>query len=718
MGVIQVDGLSKTYHRGRIDIPVLKGLRLDVARGEFVALMGASGSGKTTLMNILGFLDRPSGGNYRLEEREVTRLTGVQRANLRNETIGFVFQSFNLLARTTALDNVMMPLAYSASPKSRATNRQRAKEILERVGLGERIDHEPSQLSGGQMQRVAIARALINEPTVLLADEPTGNLDSKSSHEILEMFRRLNREDGLTIIMVTHDDEVAEHADRVIHVRDGKIEKDYRTAAAELPATASEAGPTAEDPAAATGRAGLVRELLSLALVRRTIPLALHALRRNVMRSILTALGVIIGVAAIIAIVEIGQGSATAVKDVLASMGANNLVVQPGAASENGASMLTAPTLVPEDAGAIKAECSAVRAIAPIVGGRGQLVYGDRNWVPIYMYGTTPEFLDVRDWTHLAEGEPFTDYDVRSGSTVCLIGQTVREELFGDESPVGKELQVAGVPFTVRAVLSPKSANMMGADQDDIVIMPWSTVRFRVPGVTFTRVGAEASAEMTQQLNRTRRQYPGTHLSLYPRQTASQIVNTPQPLRQSHVDVLLVQVVATEEIDLAMQQITELLRERHLIPPGRPDDFSVRDLTEVIEALERTTGLLVGLLVSVAMICLIVGGVGIMNIMLVSVTERTREIGLRMAVGASQSAIMSQFLVEAVILCLLGASVGVALGRSVSFGTQAWLRLPIETSLFAIIAATVVSVSVGLVFGYYPARKASRLDPIDALRYE
>jgi ABC-type lipoprotein export system ATPase subunit len=238
VALIRLEDIHKTYHLGEVSVPVLKGVSLEIEGGELVALMGASGSGKTTLMNILGCLDRASSGRYWLEQREISRLSADERARLRNGRIGFVFQSFNLLARTSAIDNVTMPLLYSAEDLTPTQGEQRARDLLERVGLAERMDHEPSQLSGGQQQRVAIARSLINRPSVLLADEPTGNLDSRTSEEILQMFRDLNRQEGITIILVTHDPQVAKHARRVIHIRDGQIDPDGRVspgAAAEVP---------------------------------------------------------------------------------------------------------------------------------------------------------------------------------------------------------------------------------------------------------------------------------------------------------------------------------------------------------------------------------------------------------------------------------------------------------------------------------------------------
>ena len=714
MKFIELRDLYKTYHLGEIDVPVLKGISLTVSRGEFVALMGTSGSGKTTLMNILGCLDRPSSGEYWLEGQDVVALSADEWAQLRNQKIGFVFQTFNLLPRTSALENVIMPLSYTAQHLSDHEARQRAEELLQRVGLGERLDHEPSQLSGGQQQRVAIARALINNPAILFADEPTGNLDSKTSEEVLELFRKLNEEAGVTIILVTHDENVARSAKRIIRITDGVV-------AAEEPQIQEAQGeqvgapPPAGSEVVAKLRSGLA--WLRLEWMVRT---ALHGLRRNVMRAALTTLGIVIGVAAVIAMMEIGRGSSSAIQATIASMGANNLLVLPGTASSGGVSFGggSAMTLTPQDAEAILNECPAVRGAVPVVRARTQVIYGNRNWVPTFIYGTTPAWLDVREWG-LAQGDMFTDRDVRNASKVCVLGQRLVRELFPGESPLGKEVRVKNVSFRVIGVLTSKGANMMGMDQDDVLLAPWTTVKFRVTGSSAETANQSAAATTgSATVNSLNQIYPNAQNQLYPIPSATQAADTPQPVRFINVDQILAAGRSTQEIPAAIKQITQLLRERHRIGPGEPDDFSIRDMTEMTKALSSTGAMMTKLLLAVALISLLVGGVGIMNIMLVSVTERTREIGLRMAVGAWSRDILQQFLAESVILCFCGGAVGILVGRGISMLVRMLLRWPTELSLSAIVAAFVVSVTVGMVFGFYPAWKASRLDPIIALRYE
>ncbi len=712
MKLIELKDIYKTYHLGEIDVPVLKGVSLTVSQGEFVALMGTSGSGKTTLMNILGCLDRPNSGEYWLEGQDVTGLSPDDRALLRNQKLGFVFQTFNLLPRTSALENVVMPLSYNGVNLSDKEAQQRAGDLLKRVGLGDRLDHEPSQLSGGQQQRVAIARALVNHPSLLFADEPTGNLDSKTSEEMLGLFKRLN-EEGVTIILVTHDENVARYAKRIVRIHDGVVQADELAPA-----------PAAAEPAAEAEEQSTRRSAWAIPRLRWMLRTALHGLRRNVMRAALTTLGIIIGVAAVIAMMEIGRGSSTAIQRTIASMGANNLMVRAGTASSGGVSFGAGSvmTLTPLDAEAIAKECPAVKATAPVVRARTQVIYGNRNWVPVFIYGTTPAYLDVREWP-LAEGEIFSEQDVRNASKVCLLGQRLVTELFQGESPLGKEVRVNKVAFKVIGILSPKGANMMGIDQDDILLAPWTAIKYRVTGSSMADVNqsvqsTSSGADTSQKVNTLNQIYPSTKLNLYPEQSAAQAANTPQPVRFTNVDQILAAARSTPEISNAIQQITQLLRERHRIRPGEPEDFSIRDMTEMTKALSSTATMMTKLLLVVALISLVVGGVGIMNIMLVSVTERTREIGLRMAVGAWSRDILQQFLVESVLLCFCGGIAGILVGRGISFLITTLLRWPTEMSLDAIAAAFAVSVTVGIIFGYYPAWKASRLDPINALRFE
>jgi macrolide transport system ATP-binding/permease protein len=803
MSLIRLEDITKTYHLGEIDVPVLRGVSLEIQQGEMVALMGASGSGKTTLMNLLGCLDHPSSGCYWFEDEEVSLYNADQRANLRNRKIGFVFQSFNLLPRTTALDQVIMPLTYSVHKIHDREELDRGTGLLESVGLADRMHHEPSQMSGGQQQRVAIARALVNRPQLLLADEPTGNLDSRTSEEILRMFQELNAA-GLTIIIVTHDGNVAAHTQRVIHMRDGRIEGDDGSGPGQAGSGNGHSqsrkfvsGHSIAPPAAAPqpiGRTGArVAPVLEPALVGagavadtqpqpvaahqidavhaldpqsevesepvvapavagektaapathghkrargfrlstgrvlpRTLSVAFKALQRNKTRSFLTTLGILIGVAAVIAMMEIGQGSKNALQQTIASMGANILLVQPGASTSGGVSfgMGSILTLTPDDAAEILRQCPAVTDVAPIVRARSQVVYGNKNWVPFYINGTSPSYLDVRDWTEMDEGNMFQDQDVRNASKVCVIGETIVRELFNGETAVGKEIRIQNVGFKIVGVLSRKGANMMGMDQDDIVLAPWTTIKYRVSNSTLTNVNQSAAAAAASDptvaattVNTLSNLYPAA-TALYPTPAANQTADTPQPVRFANVDQIMAKASSTEEIPAAINEMTALLRERHRIKSAKDDDFNIRDMTEMTKTLSSTSELMGSLLLSVALISLIVGGVGIMNIMLVSVTERTREIGLRMAVGARAANILRQFLVEAVVLCLIGGAMGIVMGRTCSVMVQRILHWPTETSVPAVVAAVLVSASVGIVFGYYPAWKASRLDPIEALRYE
>jgi macrolide transport system ATP-binding/permease protein len=719
--LIRLEDIGKTYIRGTIRVPVLRGVSLSIERGEMVALMGASGSGKTTLINLLGFLDRPSCGRQWMEGRDVSNLGELERAWLRGREIGFVFQNFNLLPRMSAIENVMMPLVYGSHGLSERQCCDRARKLLERVGLADRLDHEPSRLSGGEQQRVAIARALVNQCSLLIADEPTGNLDSKTGEEILALFEQLNREDGLSIVLVTHASDVAAHSGRVIRIRDGRVFEDDKTH--RPPELVCMRGENEAEAGSALGRLSGRHSLGDeTRFVSRTISTSLRSLRRNTLRSALTTLGIIIGVGSLLAIAEIGKGAWTAIRALLTKTGVDNIVVQAGAASRNGVSLGSGSikTLTPEDAEIILHECPSVDSLAPLVFTHRQVVHGNKNWVPHTFVGTVPDYLRVREWSDLELGVAFTGRDVHDVAMVCILGHTLARELFDQESPIGQEVYVSDVPLRVVGVLSRKGADIIGEDQDDILIAPWTTVKFRISSSSGTGSTAKAAlvADPADELTLLARRYPRGQADPFPTISAIQVVDTPRLERLSNIDSILVRSISTDEIPSAMRQIEEVLHERHKIAPGDPDDFAVRDFTEVVRMVKGTVGLVAGLLMCVALISLVVGGIGIMNIMLVTVTERYREIGLRMAVGARSRDILRQFLIEAVVLCFLGGATGIAVGRGASILVRWIAPWPTEWSLLAIFGSVSVSVTIGMIFGYYPAWKASRLDPIEALRYE
>ena len=452
--------------------------------------------------------------------------------------------------------------------------------------------------------------------------------------------------------------------------------------------------------------------------VLRTIRTAVRALRRNVMRSVLTTLGIIIGTGAVIAMTGIGKGVKNQMEKSIAALGSNNLTVFPGSSFGGGVSYGSGSrvTLTAQDADAIAEGCPAVRAVAPIVNVSGQLIAGGQNYPGNNIVGTTPTYLEVRDWP-VEEGEAFTDRDVVSGAPVCLVGKTLVRELFHGQSPVGKEVRLLNVNLRVLGVLGPKGANMFGRDQDETLLLPWTTIKYRISSGS-SSTGSASSGTSSTAATTLNNPYPTGVTAVYPAVSSIQLQNAPMPVRFTNVSNITLSAVSADQIQPAMAQIGDLLRQRHRITGDKPDDFDVRDMTELANAFTTQASLMTTLLLIVAAISLVVGGVGIMNIMLVSVTERTREIGLRMAVGARARDILIQFLVEATFLCLAGGVVGILLGLVSTFGVRYFMGWATAISVPAIVVSVAVSAVVGVTFGFYPAWKASRLDPIDALRYE
>jgi macrolide transport system ATP-binding/permease protein len=696
--VLLVRNATKTYRLGDIDVHALRGVSLTVRRGEFVAIMGASGSGKSTLMNILGCLDVPTTGDYLLEGVDVAKLDEPSLAKIRGRRIGFVFQSFNLLTRTTAVENVELPLFYSAHI---AGNPQRAEDMLGLLGLGDRTQNQPNQLSGGQQQRVAIARALVNDPAIVLADEPTGNLDSTTAADILATLRAFNRERGVTVVLVTHERVLAELADRIITIRDGLIVSDLPTgqaAAGQSPRTLPPVAPLREPPPLGVIEAALLEAWI---LLRLAVSAALRAIGRNKMRAGLTMLGVFIGVAALIAMVAVGEGARATVQAQIQSLGTDLLVVLPGSTRTNGvrAGFGSASSLRVADVAAILEEDRAVADVSYVARQSAQVVNGHNNW-STSIQGVSGSYLSIRNWRVVA-GRALTDQDEEDGNPVCLLGQTVMNNLFGDFSdPLGATILVKNVPMVVVGVLAAKGHSPSGQDQDDVVIIPFSTAEERVLGVTSPSSAQSLSNNVFATIGP-----PPNPLGVTPR-------------LQGFVNTIYVQARSPAAVKAALEQVTQTLEMKHRIKPGATDDFAVRDLTEIAEVAEQASKAMEVLLAAIASISLIVGGIGIMNILLVSVTERTREIGIRMATGARRLHVLMQFLVEAMLLSAMGGGAGILAGVAASEIISTAAGWPILLRADVIVLAFVFSAAVGVFFGYYPARQASQLNPIDALRYE
>ena len=641
--ILELTDVHKHYQNGDTTVRALDGVSLSIERGEFVAIMGQSGSGKSTLMNIIGCLDRPTSGSYRVLGKEAANLSPDELAALRRETFGFVFQRYNLLATATAGENVEIPSVYAGLAKHKRT--ERAVKLLERLGLGDRTDHRPAELSGGQQQRVAIARALVNDPPVILADEPTGALDSHSGDEVLALLKQLHAE-GRTIILITHAENVAQHAGRIVRIQDGRILEDSGR-------MNEQAGTTAVDDRD-------LRQGVSLAAsMQEALVTAWRSLRVNLFRTVLTLLGIIIGVAAVVAMLAVGEGSRQKVLDRISSFGTNLMLIRPGAAGIRNTGDIA--TLVPDDAAAIKALPN-IEAALPERSGRATVRLGNIDY-QTSVQGTGEDFPSARDWP-VGEGQFFSTDDAKHYAAVVVLGRTVAKTMFPNgDSPVGKYVLLKNVPFLVTGVMTEKGASPNGTDQDDVIFVPITTGLVRLFG-------------------------------------------------KNYLSSITIKVKNAADIEGTQQSVENLLRERH-----KTEDFSVRNMASFLQAAMETQDTFTLLLGTVAAISLLVGGIGVMNIMLVSVVERTREIGIRMATGARMRDILLQFNIEAAVVCAAGGILGILIGIAAGMILR-YSGMAVIFSITPAVLAFACASATGLIFGYLPARKAAQLDPVIALASE
>jgi len=646
--LLELEALEREFPAGDETITVLKKVSLTIEAGEMVAIIGTSGSGKSTLMNILGCLDRPTRGSYRIAGRDVRDLDGDELAELRREHFGFIFQRYHLLPTLTALENVEIPAIYASAP--REARRSRADSLLRRLGLGDRLEHRPSQLSGGQQQRVSVARALMNGGRVILADEPTGALDTHSGQEMLKLLAELHGE-GHTIIIVTHDPNVAAHAERIIEISDGEIIADRRQKAVRAGA--------AKAPPSALGKTGLRAELDRYGEALR---MAVKAMLFHRMRTFLTMLGIIIGIASVVSVVALGTGSQQQILSSINAMGTNTIQVFPGKGFGDRDSAKV-QTLLPDDATALAGQ-PYVDSVTPSVSSTVVLRYRNLD-LSASVSGVGPQFFRVQGY-EMARGIAFNDQSVERRSQEVVIDDTTYKKLFpSGGNPVGEVIFLGKVPHRIIGVTKPKTSPFGNAETLRLWV-PYTTAMSRISG-------------------------------------------------QSYLGNIIIRVRDDYDMTVAEGALTKLLQRRH----GGLKDFFIMNTDSIRQTVQSTTGTMTLLVSMIAVISLIVGGIGVMNIMLVSVTERTREIGVRMAVGARQTDILRQFLIEAVLVCLLGGVLGVLVALSLGLIlTDLVGSVTMIYSTTSIVAAFVCSTLIGVIFGFLPARNAARLDPVEALARE
>ncbi len=648
--MIEIKGITKSYQMGDQNLQVLKGVDLAIEDGDFVAIMGPSGSGKSTLMNILGLLDVPSSGTYQFNKKEVSKLSEDELAVFRRDEIGFIFQQFNLLPRMNALENVALPLLYSKKEEGTA----HSKNLLERVGLGSRSHHRPNELSGGQQQRVAIARALVNRPRMILADEPTGNLDSVSEKEIMKTLKQLN-DSGITVVIVTHEEDIGAQAKRLIRMRDGLVHSDQRMTSFNKDTSVREVK-TAK-------KTSFFFDLIDY------FKQGYKTLMANKVRTSLSMLGIMIGVAAVVAMLAIGAGAQKQIESSLSSLGSNLLTVRAGSVRVGGVTQESsaANRLSYEDIAVLKNRIASIKHVSAEVSGQAQATAAGKNW-NTRVQSTSPSWSLIHA-SIPARGRFFTEEENNKRARLAVIGETVRKELFGQGSAIGEMVKINKVIFQVIGVLPEKGASGW-RNQDDVMIIPVQTGMYRLFG-------------------------------------------------REHVDLIEVEIDKPENISAAQDAISDVMNTQHRIPLSQQEDaFQIFNMADLQSALQSSSNTMAMLLASIAAISLLVGGIGIMNIMLVSVTERTKEIGLRKSIGARRNDILMQFLSESVVVSVIGGLAGILLGWSITVIVATAIGWSTSISLNSVLLSFFFSALIGVVFGVYPARKAAGLNPIDALRYE
>lgn len=652
--LLKVTDLTREFPAGENTIQILKGINLEIYAGELVAIVGQSGSGKSTLMNILGCLDQPTSGSYQVKGRETRKLEADELAQLRREYFGFIFQRYHLLGDLTAAGNVEVPAIYAGVDAS--ARQQRSTQLLSDLGLAEKTQNRPSQLSGGQQQRVSIARALMNGGDVILADEPTGALDKNSGIEVIRILRELNAQ-GHTIILVTHDMNVAKNASRIIEISDGNIISD-RINIPESDGEVLEKQQLDRTPQKKTPSWRSAADRLAEAF-----RMALLAMNAHRMRTFLTMLGIIIGIASVVSVVALGNGSQKQILENISSLGTNTITVFQGRGFGDNSKTAQVKTLVPADGEAL-AEQPYVDGVSPSVTSSVTARFKDTE-ASATVNGVSEDFFYVRGMT-FQSGQAFDKEGVTERAQDVVIDNNTQKTFFGDgTNPVGQVILLGSVPSRIIGVIEAQKS-MMGNSDSLNVYLPYSTVMSRMLG-------------------------------------------------QSNVRSIIVRVKDEYPSAAAENAILNLLVQRH----GAQDVFT-QNSDSIRETIQQTTQTMTLLVSAIAVISLIVGGIGVMNIMLVSVTERTQEIGVRMAVGARQSDILQQFLIEAVLVCILGGILGVLLSLGIGqlIGHFAGDIFQMAYSTTSIVAAFVCSSMIGIIFGFIPARNAAQLNPVDALSRE
>lgn len=642
--IIEIKNLNKFFGEGENRVHILKNIHLEIEQGDFIAIIGASGSGKSTLMNIIGCLDTASSGSYQIAGKETAKLSADQLSELRQQRFGFIFQRYNLLSTLSAQENVALPAVYTGMAKPQRL--QRAAQLLEKLGLGNKIDNKPNQLSGGQQQRVSIARALMNGGDIILADEPTGALDSKSGETVMQILQQLHQE-GHTIILVTHDKHIAQFANRIIEIKDGEIIQDQRQS---LQITARKMTQTA------TNRGWqFYRDQFFEAL-----NMSINAIIAHKLRSLLTMLGIIIGITSVVCVVALGNGSQQKVLQNINSLGTNTMDIYNGTGfgDRRAESM---QNLTVNDSEALMRQ-PYIESVTPNSSVSGTLTYRN-NAFTAQVRGVSEQYFNVKGIQTVA-GQLFSGEQVKQNQSVAVIDQNTQKRIFQDRNPLGQIIMINKKPLKVIGIVDIQ--NVMGVNRESLNIwIPYTTAMNKISG-------------------------------------------------EKKISSITVKVNQGISTSAAEKNVTALLLSRH----GKKD-FFILNTDTIKQTIESTTNTMKLLISSIALISLIVGGIGVMNIMLVSVTERTKEIGVRMAIGAKQQNILQQFLIEAVLVCLVGGIIGIILSGLIGFLFNRFMsEFTMLFSTFSIVVAVLCSTLIGIIFGYVPAKNAAKLNPITALSQE